>query len=166
MVRRKTKAVKTPKTAIKRLAGTVRKPAANSMIQAQAADARNPRMPAKLSAEPCPRCLALAKERAIRTETVQRLPAGLGVAPVARDGSGACCFDCGSADALLGFGGLTFTMARIAVGNDRQEQYRLPGFPGGLVKMGLMRPSAPGDLDEQYDWLEKHNWFEIEDDYE
>ena len=36
----------------------------------------------KLSETPCPRCLALAQEGAVRAETVQRLPEGVGVAPL------------------------------------------------------------------------------------
>lgn len=118
----------------------------------------------ELSEEPCPRCLALANEGQLRLEMVQRLQIG-GAAPVARDGSGKCCLDCASADGLLSFMGvgqyLNFVMARIAVGNDRQEQYRLPGAPMGLVQQGLGRPSKAGDLDDQHEWLERMNWFDI-----
>lgn len=117
----------------------------------------------RLSETPCPRCLALAQEGAIRVETVQRLPEGVGVAPIARDGSGKCCFDCASADTLMGrISSLTFTMARIAVGNDRQEQYRLPGVAMGLAIDGLVQKSAPGDLEDQHRWLDRMRWFDIE----
>ena len=119
----------------------------------------------KLSETPCPRCLELAQTGRIRTETVQRLPEGLGVAPRARDGSGKCCFDCASADGLLQrVSGMTFEMARIAVGNDRQEQYRLPGVPMGLAMDGQIRKSAPGDLEDQHAWLERMRWFDIDEE--
>lgn len=113
-----------------------------------------------LTEDPCPRCLALVRDGKIRAETVQRLPAGVGMAPIARDGSGKCCFDCAAADGITGRMGLDFLMARIAVGNDRQEKYRLPG-----VRMGLnqVRLSAPGDLKNQHAWLDRMNWFDIED---
>ena len=87
----------------------------------------------------CPRCLALALAGKIRLETVQRLPEGA-FAPLARDRTGKCCRDCGAADALLSAQPSVpgFVAARIAVGNDRQAQYRLPNVPLGLVKAGLM----------------------------
>lgn len=115
---------------------------------------------AMLTETPCPRCRELAEGRRIRAETVQPLPRGPW-APLARDGSGPCCFDCASADALLATMPSTpgFVAARVAVGNDRQEQYRLPGAPMGLVMMGLVRPSAPGDLERQCAWLDRHGWF-------
>lgn len=46
-----------------------------------------------------------------------------------------------------------FLMARICIGNDRQEQLRMPGAKIGLVYFGITKPSAPGDLDRHYDWL-------------
>lgn len=117
----------------------------------------------ELTDRACPRCLALALARQIRAETVQRLPAGAR-APLARDGSGKCCYDCASADTIMfGPAGIDFVMARIAVGNDRQEQYRLPGAPMGLVYAGYVRPSKPGDLEAQHAWLERENWFGLED---
>ena len=113
----------------------------------------------KLTEMPCPRCLALAQSGQLRAEAVQRLPPNPW-APSARDKSGRCCFDCASADAVMSFvGGMTFEMARIAVGNDRQEQYRLPGAPMGLVRERLVRPSKPGDLEDQHAWLDSMRWF-------
>ena len=53
--------------------------------------------------------------------------------------------------------GLTFEMARIAVGNDRQDQYRLPGIPMGTVQMGITKRSHDGDLADQHAWLEENN---------
>lgn len=113
-----------------------------------------------MTGEPCPKCLEPAREGQIRVETVQRLPEGAW-APLARDGSGKCCFDCASAEVLAQRLGMTFLMARIAVGNDRQEQYRLPGVPMGLAKTGEIRMSAPGDHADQIAWLERMGWFGI-----
>jgi hypothetical protein len=119
----------------------------------------------RLSETPCPRCLRLAIAGGIDVETVQRLPAAIGAAPLARDGSGKCCYDCASADVLMRWpGGMDFRMARIAVSNERQEHYRLPGARIGLVAMGLARPSAKGDLEDQHRWLDRFNWFGIGED--
>jgi hypothetical protein len=98
------------------------------------------------------------------------------------DGSGPCCFDCQAADTVvkmlarnpnkkrvhltkLAFknvigheqidGPLGFLMARVAVGNDRCEQHRLPGAPIGLVAEGWMRPSKPGDFERHLAWMER-----------
>lgn len=119
--------------------------------------------PFKLTEEPCPRCLGLAQDHEIRVETVQRLPAAPWT-PLAQDRSGPCCFDCASADALMRLppGAYTFAMARIAVGNDRQEQYRLPGAPMGLVGQRIVRPSVKGDLEDQHAWLDRQQWFHID----
>jgi len=40
---------------------------------------------------------------------------------------------------------------------------RLPGAPLGLVKAGLMRPSAEGDFEEHLAWLDRiePDWREI-----
>lgn len=63
------------------------------------------------------------------------------------------CHDCGAAETLLRFTtALTFDMARIATGNDREEQFRLPGAPMGLVGKGIMRPCEQGDLTRIVYW--------------
>lgn len=117
-----------------------------------------------MTEDPCPRCLPLAQAGRIRMEMVQRLPAGA-FAPMAVPGEdeyrGKCCFDCGAADGLLRVmpGVPGFVAARIAVGADRQEQYRLPGIPMGLVQQGFVRPSKAGDLEAHHRWLEKNDWF-------
>jgi len=97
-------------------------------------------------------------------ETVQPLPEGA-AAPLAVDGSGKCCFDCQAADTVCRFQkALNFEMARIAVGNDRQEQYRLPGVPLGLVAQHYVRPSKAGDLKRHHAWLDAHRWFGLRED--
>ena len=103
---------------------------------------------------PCPRCFALAMEGEIRDETVMPLRGGARDA-LAVDGSGPCCQDCEAADNVqrLHMPGMTWVAARTAVGNDRQEQLRLPGAPMGLVKAGLTKPSKPGDFDRHVAWL-------------
>lgn len=115
-----------------------------------------------LTREPCPTCLPLALEGRIRMETVQRLPEGA-FAPLSRKYRRLkICYDCSAAELLVQrktMGMPLFIMARIAVGNERQEQYRLPGAPMGLVQLGFVRPSKPGDLDDQLEWLNAHQWF-------
>ena len=114
---------------------------------------KKPQIP--LSEEPCPRCLEAAAEGILHTQAVQRLPEGP-FAPLALDGSGKCCWDCASADTLVRMKILPrWGMARTAVGNDRMEQYRLPGVPMGLVQQKLVRPSEDGDFEDQLEWLER-----------
>lgn len=119
--------------------------------------------PTTLHSVPCPRCKELARDGLIRVETVQPLPEGAW-APLARDGSGRCCADCAAADAVIRLGWApNFLAARIAVGNDRQEQYRMPGFPVGVfVNLGLMARNAPGDLERHHQWLDQNRWFGFE----
>lgn len=128
---------------------------------------------------PCPRCLPLAFNDQIDIEHVQPLPEP-GLAPLAVDGSGPCCFDCQAADTVLKIlsrdprkarphlsklifknvltceaasAGMDFPMARVAVGNDRSDQYRLPGAPMGLVLEGWMRASKPGEFERHLAWM-------------
>lgn len=118
----------------------------------------------------CPRCMGLSVGDHLWPMMVMPLPQGEAVAPLARDGSGECCFDCAAADGLFGavlgapskhtalleattYDQTWFIMARIAVGNDRMDQERLPGAPMGLVFFGLVAPSKPGDLDAHMSWL-------------
>lgn len=126
---------------------------------------------------PCPRCLRLAIEGRIRVETVMPLPAGAW-APMRRpggdderaDGSDLVdeaygrdkkqekqCLDCASAETCIRLLGLPgFVAARVAVGNDRQEQLRMPGLHAGLVAQGLVRPTVDQDaLKNHYKWLER-----------
>lgn len=115
-----------------------------------------------LTEEPCLRCLSLAKEGTLRAEMVQRMPQGA-FAPMGLDKK-KCCRDCGAADTLTKVSkALNFKQARVAVGNDRQEQYRLPGAPMGLVLAGIAAPAQEGDLDDQLDWLDRNNWFDLRD---
>lgn len=115
----------------------------------------------KMTALPCPCCLNLAREGKIRSETIQPLPEGA-LAPLGLSGQ-KICFDCAAAGTLLRLGlASTFEAARIAVGNDRQEQYRLPGVKMGLVKIGIVRPSKEGDLERHYAWLEENQYFGLQ----
>lgn len=120
--------------------------------------------------DPCPRCLKLAQRGDIRAETVQRLPAGAW-APLDNDGNKQC-FDCDAAEKLLRLGSvgtprdrdgndcrMLFCMARIATGSCRQEQYRLPGAPMGLIKTGHMKANQPGDFERHLAWLDANDWF-------
>lgn len=119
-----------------------------------------------LSEAPCEVCLDLALKHELRMETVQRLPVAM---PPLHMDRRPCCWDCQAASTVKRlFGGkyMDFAAARVAVGNERQDQYRLPGAPLGLVKMGLVRPSAPGDMDDQHAWLYRHNWFDQNPDDE
>ena len=61
--------------------------------------------------------------------------------------------------------GVTWRMARIAVGNDRRDQLRAPGLPMGLVSNGMMPASAPGDLELHWAWLKENGlgWGEEEE---
>jgi hypothetical protein len=128
----------------------------------------------------CPRCLMLSMGEDVWPEMVMPLPPGA-EAPLARDGSGPCCHDCAAADSLWDivlpgkYAHLSerratrerdtwFAMARIAVGNDRMEQMRLPGAPMGLVWFGLTAPSKPGDLHAHAQWLESLGYFTRDDD--
>jgi hypothetical protein len=50
---------------------------------------------------------------------------------------------------------MDWDQARTVVANERQEQYRAPGVPLGLVGLKLVRPSEAGDLERHHTWLEK-----------
>ena len=105
----------------------------------------------KKPADACPSCLLVYESCDIVAEAIQPLPE---VCPPRNYKNQAWCHDCASAETLVRFKYVpTWAMARTAVGNDRHEQYRLPGFPMGLVKLGIVRPSQPGDMDKQHDWL-------------
>ena len=113
----------------------------------------------KTTPKPCPRCLNLADEKAIRAEAVMPLPEGRGIAPQAQDGSGPCCRDCAAADTMTRIMVLDFSQARVAVANDRQENMRRPKgmrHHFGLVKQGIMRASEGDDaLAKHQAWLDE-----------
>ena len=98
---------------------------------------------------PCPKCVKLLtpKRDEIRVETVLPLPEGAH-APMSRYSKEHICFDCAAAEFLMREG-LDFDMMRIAVGNDRQEKLRLPGYAAGLPNV---RASHPGDLQTLHEW--------------
>lgn len=120
--------------------------------------------------KPCPRCLDLYKRERIRGETVMPMPQGA-YAPMEMYRPVKCCRDCAAADTLVRIGLIggrpqrdsdadretAFIMARIVVGNDRQEQLRLPGVPMGMVGEGLVAPCVEGDFDRHHAWLKKHD---------
>lgn len=51
--------------------------------------------------------------------------------------------------------GIDFGMARIAVANDRQESFRLPGVKMGLCYEGWVRASQPGEWQLHLAWMER-----------
>jgi hypothetical protein len=133
----------------------------------------------------CPRCFSLAFAGKIRAETVMPIPSP--APPIAIEhlpenaspkGS-PICFDCQAAENLAKLGvcgawiatepggpkhpprvDMPFSARRIAVGNERQEQLRLPPELRphfGLVKAGLVRQTAGEHmvaLEYHHDWLE------------
>lgn len=117
--------------------------------------------------KPCPRCLAwFEKGRGkpdgerpsdVRRETVMPLHDVPAMNALAMDGTGPCCRDCESADNLMKRVSAitTFDQARTVIGNDRQEQLRLPGAPLGTVQLGITRPSQEGDLGKHLRWLDE-----------
>jgi hypothetical protein len=138
------------------------------------------------NAAPCPRCLSMAMNDALRLECVMPLFSGAD-APLAVDGSGPCCIDCGAADTVVKVlnvdrsvrarhmtrwrmhprlrhdpamlkgadRGINFGMARVAVGNDRQESMRLPGVKMGLAYEGWVRVSQPGEWQAHVAWMDR-----------
>jgi len=57
----------------------------------------------------------------------------------------------------------TWSMARVAVGNCRQEQLRLP-VPMGLAGLGLVPMSLPGDLRRHHQWMRANGVVWAEDE--
>lgn len=79
------------------------------------------------------------------------MPAGRPFCAVSRrDNKTYICVDCGKAEALADRMGITDAMARVAVKNDRQEAFRLPGhvFPASFII------GQPGDHDLHLRWME------------
>lgn len=110
--------------------------------------------------EPCTSCMALMgpEHDQLRVEMVLPVPEGAR-APMSRTQKVRgkpmyVCYDCAAAEALMSLMGLrgegfTFAMARVAVGNDRQEMLRLPGT---VLGTRVARPSMREDLDTLHDW--------------
>lgn len=108
---------------------------------------------------PCPRCLKLALVGHLRDEPVMPLHPQSAMNALAHDGSGKCCGDCEAADNLCARGAApSFKAARVVTANDRQKQLRLPGYPMGLVKDGIMRANRKGDFERHLAWLKDHVW--------
>ena len=106
----------------------------------------------------CSRCLRLAWSGGIRQEMVMPRPTA---PPLSRDDGKPCCRDCAAADGLVRWSRvMTFEMARVVVGNDRQEHLRMPlgmGENFGMVKAGFVRPCSLEDLKGHLDWLDRHH---------
>lgn len=104
---------------------------------------------------PCPVCLTLLSARYIEREMVMPVPK---FGPRSLSGH-SVCFDCESAEGLLRFGVVPeFTMARLAVGNERCEQLRLPEGAAcvmGLAARGLVKISDNSQLVPHHEWLGK-----------
>jgi len=99
---------------------------------------------------PCPSCI---KSRDfLRRESVLPLPASAGPLSIKKE-IGPICVDCAAAESLRRFNpGLTWSMARIVIANDRAEKIRLPGAPIGLH---YVRAAVPGDLDRLLAWQDR-----------
>ena len=94
--------------------------------------------------DPCPLCI----ESDIRSECVRPLITFEAVNPLSRYGKGPICHDCAIAENMVTSSMLTFSMARTAVANDRQEVMRIPGFPTATrIVAGV------GELDAIYEWM-------------
>lgn len=135
------------------------------------------------SPDPCPRCLALAFNDQIRPETVMPIPSPappLAVEDVGTSMAGTpICHDCQAAENLAKLDilaawvadepggikrpykpkGMAFSSRRIVVGNERQEQLRLPeGMRPhfGLVRIGLVRMTEGEEaLERHCAWLDQ-----------
>jgi hypothetical protein len=107
-----------------------------------------------MTRDACPQCIDdLDSGMLPRAENVQRLPQGA-FAPLGLD-KRKVCFDCASTLTLMRMTGTNWEQARIAIANDRSEQYRLPGFPIGLAIEGITKPNKEGDWEDQMDWLDE-----------
>ena len=99
----------------------------------------------------CPSCRAVASQ--IRRETLMPVPLGSRAPLSRRRKIGAICFDCAATEALMTLNsGLDFPMARIAVGNDRQEKLRLPGLAGHAKGIPMVKGALAGDLSRLQRW--------------
>lgn len=130
------------------------------MKQQQEAEAPpRPRAFDGLSNTVCPVCLKMAWAGKIRPGMVMPLPDFS--PPLLRSDNKPCCRDCAAADGLAAGDrlGMNFDMARIAVGNEREEHMRMPlGMSEhfGLVKYGYVLPCSLEDLKWHQDWLFEH----------
>jgi len=106
------------------------------------------------SDDPCSRCHALYEQGKLRGETVMPLPEGA-FAPRGwhREPQ---CLDCAVAELAIKlghFGRDMFVAARVAVANERQERFRLPGVMMGVYWRHM---NAYVPLAQHQAWCEKH----------
>jgi hypothetical protein len=107
----------------------------------------------------CPSCEAAWLQGHIRQEAARPLDGRPARDPLSRRDTGdLICQDCAVAETLMGRQSLTWTQARVAIGNDRQEQHRLPGVPMGVLLELGGQPGQEGDLEAVYRWLESSVW--------
>ena len=109
--------------------------------------------------EPCPVCLALARNGDIQPRAVMPLPKV--PARLRLDGS-PCCRDCQATEttmALVRGQHPMFVAARLTVSNERCAGLVMP--PGlmesfGLCAVGYVEPCSLDDLEAHIQWLERH----------
>ena len=108
--------------------------------------------------KPCPKCVKLSDNGDLDHEAI--MPLGKLAPALSIDGSGPCCPDCQAAENIVKFGILPeFLMARVAVGNDRLEHFRLPkGTRLGLVASSHMLPCSQDDPRIELDKDPKDAW--------
>lgn len=112
-----------------------------------------------LSDTVCAKCLRMAWAGEIRPGMIMPLPEFC--PPLLRADNKPCCRDCAAADGLAADPKMcmTFDMARVAVGNEREEHMRMPfGMSEhfGLVRIRVVLPCSLDDLEWHQAWLAKH----------
>lgn len=104
----------------------------------------------------CTKCMDLARQDLIRSETVMPVPL-LG-APLDVEGN-PCCRDCQAAETMQRLRlHPDFVACRIAIGNDHQRDIRLPeGMRQhfGLIAQRVMHPAkGDGAMERHHAWLD------------
>lgn len=107
--------------------------------------------------EPCPLCMELYEDRRIRQETVQPVKRGAFSGSVSRRFRGLkICRLCAAAEGLADRGlGMTFEMARIAVGNEFQEAIRMPRGMSKTYGLRVCGDLSVENLEAHLAWVER-----------